>query len=109
MRFPPAEVLATFPKPNYVDPEERGPGIMIVELTLLPIALLCVALRLWVRIKWLHKSWWDDWLMLAAMIFSVGTTVLVIMATQMYGWSMHVWDLTLLQQEAGRKVIGAVK
>jgi hypothetical protein len=68
MRFPPAEVLATFPKPNYVDPEERGPGIMIVELTLLPIALLCVALRLWVRIKWLHKSWWDDWLMLAAMV-----------------------------------------
>jgi hypothetical protein len=68
MRFPPPEVLKTFPKPNYVDPVTRGPALMIVELTLLPIALICVALRLWVRIGWLHRSWWDDWLMVAAMV-----------------------------------------
>jgi hypothetical protein len=68
MRFPPPEVLATFPKPNYVDPVERGPGLMIVELTLLPIAVICVALRLWVRIGWLRKGWWDDWLMVVAVV-----------------------------------------
>jgi hypothetical protein len=68
MRFPPPEVLKTFPKPNYVDPVTRGPALMIVELTLLPIALICVALRLWVRIGWLHRSWWDDWLMVVAMV-----------------------------------------
>lgn len=68
MRFPPPEVLKTFPKPNYVDPVTRGPALMIVELTLLPIALICVALRLWVRIGWLHRSWWDDWLMVTAMV-----------------------------------------
>lgn len=41
---------------------------MIVELTLVPIALICVILRLWIRIGWLHKSWWDDYLMVAAMV-----------------------------------------
>jgi hypothetical protein len=43
---------------------------MIVELTLLPIAFICVALRLWVRIGWLHRSWWDDWLMVVALVGS---------------------------------------
>lgn len=45
---------------------------MIVELTLLPIAMLVVFLRLWVRISWLKKSWYDDYLMIVAMIFSIG-------------------------------------
>jgi hypothetical protein len=41
---------------------------MIVELTLVPVALICVLLRLWIRIGWLHKSWWDDYLMVVAMV-----------------------------------------
>lgn len=45
---------------------------MIVELTLLPIAMIVVFLRLWVRISWLKKSWYDDYLMIVAMIFSIG-------------------------------------
>ncbi|CAN9443166.1 unnamed protein product [Alternaria alternata] len=28
------------------------------------------------------------------MVFSIGTTVIVIMASQLYGWDRHVWDLT---------------
>jgi hypothetical protein len=62
----------TWPKPNYDDPVTRGPSLMIVELTLLPIAMLVVFLRLWVRISWLKKSWYDDYLMILAMIFSIG-------------------------------------
>jgi hypothetical protein len=75
MRSPPPEVLATWPKPNYVDPVTRGSSLMIVELTLLPIAMIVVFLRLWVRIAWLKKSWYDDYLMIVAMIFSIGTQV----------------------------------
>lgn len=92
---------------------------MIVELTLVPVALICVILRLWVRIGWLHKSWWDDYLMVAAMvcetvwrgkarahinqIFSCLTTALVIMAVQLYGWNIHVWDATIPLLQNGRK------
>ncbi|EOA82009.1 hypothetical protein ACJQWK_05362 [Exserohilum turcicum] len=103
MRSPPPEVLLSWPKPNYVDPVTRGPGLMIVELTLLPIAMLVVFLRLWVRISWLKKSWYDDYLMIVAMIFSIGTTVVVIMASQLYGWDRHVWDLKPHQMMVGRQ------
>jgi hypothetical protein len=37
-------------------------------------------------------------------VFSIGTTVLVIMATQMYGWDKHVWDLKIPELSTGRKV-----
>jgi hypothetical protein len=121
MRSPPPEVLATWPKPNYVDPTTRGSGLMIVELTLLPIAMIVVFLRLWVRIAWLKKSWYDDYLMILAMVFSIGTqvdlvpklhhltfdtgtTVIVIMASQLYGWDRHVWDLTPHEMMVGRQV-----
>jgi hypothetical protein len=46
---------------------------MILELTLLPIAMVVVFLRMWVRISWLRKVGIDDWVMLVAMIFSIGT------------------------------------
>lgn len=68
MRFPPPEVVLQWPVPDYTDPVMRGPGLMIAELTLVPVALVCVLLRLWIRIGWLHKSWWDDWLMVVAMV-----------------------------------------
>jgi hypothetical protein len=68
MRSPPPEVLKTWPKPNYVDPVTRGSTLMIVELTLLPIAIIVVCLRMWVRVGWLKKAWWDDYLMLLAMV-----------------------------------------
>lgn len=103
MRSPPPEVMAKWPKPNYAHPTTRGSGLLIVELTLVPIALIVVVLRLWIRIGWLRKSWWDDWLMFAAVIFSCLTTALVIMATQMYGWNIHVWDATIALMQNGRK------
>jgi hypothetical protein len=81
MRFPPADVLAAWPRPNYINPVTRGPAILIIELTILPLALLCVASRLWIRIRWLRKSWWDDWLMLVAAFWSIGTTCIVILGT----------------------------
>jgi hypothetical protein len=37
-------------------------------------------------------------------VFSIGTTVLVIMATQMYGWDKHVWDMKIPELSTGRKV-----
>lgn len=68
MRSPPLEVMKTWPKPNYVNPVTRGSTLMIVELTLLPIAMIVVFLRMWVRVAWLKKAWYDDYLMLLAMV-----------------------------------------
>lgn len=79
MRFPPPSVTATWPRPNYVDPPTRGPALLITELTTLSLALVCLALRLWVRVRQLHKAWWDDWVMVAAGVCCAGTTVDVIL------------------------------
>lgn len=67
-RLPPPEVRASWPAPNFVDPEERGPALMIVELVVLPLALLCLGLRLYVRLAIVRKTWWDDWLMVLAAV-----------------------------------------
>ncbi|KAK8092245.1 uncharacterized protein PG998_015077 [Apiospora kogelbergensis] len=102
--FPPPSVTATWPRPNYVDPPTRGPALLITELTTLSLALVCLALRLWVRVRQLHKAWWDDWVMVVAGVCCAGTTVDVILATQLFGWDRHVWDVPFWMLVQGRKV-----
>lgn len=67
-RLPPPEVTDLWPEPNYIDPDERGPALLIVELTFLPLALICLVLRLYVRLFIVRKTWWDDWLMVGAAV-----------------------------------------
>ncbi|KAF4813119.1 hypothetical protein CGCSCA5_v008604 [Colletotrichum siamense] len=104
MRFPPPEVVKSWPPPNHVDPEERGPALLIIESISLSFALICLLLRLYVRIFMMRKSWWDDWLMVGAAIFSISVTVCVILATQLYGWNLHIWDTTFVQRMQGRQI-----
>lgn len=37
-------------------------------------------------------------------IFGIGLTVCVILATSLYGWNTHVWDLTVEDIVPGRRV-----
>ncbi|KAI1341336.1 hypothetical protein F5Y15DRAFT_414450 [Xylariaceae sp. FL0016] len=104
MRYPPLDVMLSWPDPNYINPENRGPALLIVELTILPLALICLALRLWVRIRMLQRFWYDDVLMIAAAFCCCGVTISVILATQRYGWNIHIWDLTSKQMVKGRQV-----
>ncbi|KAF5523263.1 Satratoxin biosynthesis SC1 cluster protein 4 [Colletotrichum aenigma] len=104
MRFPPPEVVKSWPPPTHVDPEERGPALLIIESISLSFAFICLLLRLYVRIFMMRKSWWDDWLMVGAAIFSISVTVCVILATQLYGWNLHIWDTTFVQRMQGRQI-----
>ncbi|KAK5652383.1 hypothetical protein OQA88_10575 [Cercophora sp. LCS_1] len=104
MRVPPPEILATWPPANYVDPETRGPALMIVELTVLPLAIIILAMRLYVRGVMLRTTGWDDWLMIAATVFGTGVTICVILASTLFGWDKHVWDLTPKEMISGRQV-----
>ena len=71
MRLPPPEVLASWPAPNYTNPQTRGPALIIVELITLPIALICLGLRLYARVHVMGRTDWDDWLMVAAAVCPV--------------------------------------
>ncbi|KAL2133306.1 hypothetical protein VTI74DRAFT_2572 [Chaetomium olivicolor] len=104
MRFPPPEVVATWPAPNYVNPVTRGPAVIIVELITLPLALTCLALRLYVRMKIMCKSEMDDWMMCGAAFFGTGATICVVLAFARFGWDIHIWDLSLDKMIAGRQV-----
>lgn len=68
MQLPPAEVTASWPPPNYDNPESRGPELLIVGVITLAVALICLILRLYVKIGILHRCGWDDWFMVSATV-----------------------------------------
>ena len=73
MRDPPPEVVASWPKPNYINPENQGPGIAISGITFMSLATILVMLRVYVR-GWLIRSFgWDDAWMVAALVHSFQT------------------------------------
>ncbi|KXH37460.1 integral membrane protein [Colletotrichum simmondsii] len=130
MRIPPIDVLIHWPRPNYINPENRGPGLLIIEMVFLGIALICLCLRMYIRIVKIRQTWWDDWLMVAGMIFCIGVTICVILgmgpsnwsrgmywygnrnldantlrsATELYGWNLHVWDVPLSLIKQSRQI-----
>lgn len=124
MRRVPQAVEASWPPPNYSSPDHQGSDLLIAQLTLLPLAMLALVARLWVRILVVNRAGWDDLLMVVAMvistpvrwhpfmsektevalqILSVALTITVILATEIYGWKIHVWDLPESQLINGRK------
>ena len=60
MREIPIEVLFTFPKPNYENPETRGPGLIITIGVFTTLVTIAIALRYYTRIA--LKRWYglDD-------------------------------------------------
>jgi hypothetical protein len=68
MKFMHPEVVATWPKPNYVNPERRGPELYIVNTIFFTMATIAVLIRLYTRLfvrKWFGL---DDWLILFAWV-----------------------------------------
>lgn len=50
MRSPPPEVVATWPKPNYVDPVRRGNESEVVQSFLAALVTVILIIRLYARI-----------------------------------------------------------
>ncbi|KAK4194119.1 hypothetical protein QBC40DRAFT_188922 [Triangularia verruculosa] len=109
MRLPSPEVRATWPPANYENPETRGPALLIVQLIMLPIALIVLVLRFYVRIRIMGSIDADDWFMVAAALSGTGVTVSVILASSLYGWNLHIWDLKYENLVHNRKVTMAVQ
>jgi hypothetical protein len=68
MRQPPLDVILSWPKPNYVDPETRGDALLVVNVLFLAICFIAVAARLWARLRILHSAGLDDLLITIAMV-----------------------------------------
>lgn len=101
----PLSVIASFPTPNYIDPVTRGAGLVVVNVIFLVLITVCVALRLYTRIA--IKRWFgiDDWFIILAYIFTVGTDITVILANERYYWNRHIWDIPLNHASGVLKIV----
>lgn len=78
---PPSEVLLSWPRPNYVDPEDRGWTSSIVLLLALGITFLVYVARIWARLSLGKNAGLDDVLMSIAMIPLFGLTISAVLGT----------------------------
>jgi hypothetical protein len=76
MRIPPADILASQPRPNYIDPETRGPAGKIVAALLMLLASIIVALRVFTRHYITKGLGLDDVLILLAYVMMIRPTLL---------------------------------
>lgn len=76
-RNPPAEVIASWPKPNYVNPESHGNGLLIGSIFLLVITTVVVLLRLWIRVFVVRHPGLDDVLITISAIVSFGIVAII--------------------------------
>ncbi|KAI4146456.1 MAG: hypothetical protein L6R39_003453 [Caloplaca ligustica] len=83
---PTLEIIQSWPKPNYVNPETRGPALTVVNIVFIILVVLVAALRFYTRIKITHSFGTDDWVIAASL-------VVVLVADNHYGWNRHSWDL----------------
>lgn len=68
MQLPPESVIASWPKPNYVDYQGRGCGLLVVNVVFSALATILVALRLCTRLKITATFGLDDIFSLLALV-----------------------------------------
>ncbi|KAJ5802122.1 uncharacterized protein N7503_004572 [Penicillium pulvis] len=57
--------------PGYDPNATRVPVIIGVCVTMIVLAVLATALRIWARVMTKAKLWWDDWLCIVGLIFAI--------------------------------------
>ncbi|EUC48156.1 hypothetical protein COCMIDRAFT_88217 [Bipolaris oryzae ATCC 44560] len=106
--LPPLEVLAKWPTPNYDDPITRPKVVPALAGVFGTIMIIIVAARTWARFFIRKNGGLDDWIILLAMIPTIGFTVVVCLATEVYGFDRHMWDVTPNLYIPERKIVFAV-
>ncbi|OBT60150.1 hypothetical protein VE03_10404 [Pseudogymnoascus sp. 23342-1-I1] len=105
MRFPPLDVVETWPKPNYIDPDRRGHASLIVQCMLVFLATVIVSIRLYARVAITKaRVGIDDVIIIISLIFAIGLSGSVILAIRQYGWDVHIWDLPPKDTITSRKI-----
>jgi hypothetical protein len=89
----PFDVLASWPTPNYTNPDIHDVGFHILSPLLLSISTLCVGARLYGRI--FVRRWFgpDDILIILAWACAVVVSAFCEIGMGKYDWSKHMWDI----------------
>ncbi|KAL9583682.1 MAG: hypothetical protein Q9212_002569 [Teloschistes hypoglaucus] len=90
---PSKEIIQSWPKANFINPETRGPALTVVNIVFIILVVLVVALRFYTRIRITRSFGLDDWVIGASLVPTFALTVVVLVADNHYGWNRHSWDL----------------
>ncbi|KIW06340.1 hypothetical protein, variant [Verruconis gallopava] len=103
---PPPEVLQQWAKiANPEHPSQtRGWGLVILCVVLFTFALAVVVARLWARLMIRRTAGIDDIVIVLAMIPTAGLALSTALASRLYGFNRHAWDLTPELAQQSRKL-----
>ncbi|PVH93865.1 hypothetical protein DM02DRAFT_540645 [Periconia macrospinosa] len=95
MKWPSPEEIASWPAPNYVNPETRGSLVLGVNVTFSTLVVLFITVRFYSRVFMVKALGVDDWVMLVAAIASIATSIMMCVSTApRFLTGYHIWDLT---------------
>lgn len=83
--------MLSWPKPNYVNPETHGPGLMVTACLLPAIAIGVVGTRVYARFKITRAPGLDDALIVGALFFGIVLSCLIMVGNQIYYNGYHIW------------------
>ena len=86
MRFPPPEVIASWPKPNYSDSVTRGNDLSIINIVFGILCTLAVFIRLHVRLVMSRTAGADDILIVLSLAGTIAMSVLTPYGTCFHGF-----------------------
>ncbi|KAI0443820.1 hypothetical protein F4803DRAFT_549745 [Xylaria telfairii] len=93
MRIPPLEVIASWPRPNYINPESKAHEGKIIGSTALGLVTLILAIRLYSRKRLTNGFGLDDMFICLAYIPAAAFTITGIITQDIFQWGRHVWDV----------------
>ncbi|KAK2762735.1 hypothetical protein FQN54_000909 [Arachnomyces sp. PD_36] len=95
---PPPSVIASWPRPNYVDPDSKGKELLVISLILTALAIVLVVTRLLVRARIQKQLGWDDYILALSLnggnpLSSRPLNYLAAVAEFRNRWYRHIWDV----------------
>ncbi|KAI1121107.1 hypothetical protein F5Y10DRAFT_109334 [Nemania abortiva] len=93
MKIPPIEVVASWPKPNYINPESRASAGEIVGSIFLVLVTIILAIRLYSRKRLTNGFGLDDTLICLAYVPATAFTITGIITQESLEWGRHIWDV----------------
>ncbi|KAE9369204.1 hypothetical protein N431DRAFT_485162 [Stipitochalara longipes BDJ] len=87
------ETLESWPTPNYVNPETRGPGVIYINSILYSLVVAVVGMRTYTRLFISRSFGLDDTFILIAMLPTTTFVAIMLVAQLRDGWNRHEWDI----------------
>lgn len=86
-------MIASWPKPNYVDPVTQGPALSCVCIIFSSLSLAIVTARTYSRIFITKAPGIDDLLVAIAAAFGIALSVMVVIQEKTWLTGHHIWDI----------------